>query len=134
MITIGLGGGAFLIIAVLYLLLCGKKDEEEADEAEEVVDDPSQGETTVEEKKQGGKSFKKLKQQNTKKGKKGSSGPDPAHGSFLAGLKGIMSPIVDADFFETNNWLYVLVGETDSRITAFAVEQGDSGKSMKHCT
>ena len=45
-----------------------------------------------------------------------------------------MSSIVDADFFETNDRLYVLIGESDSRITAFAVEQGDSGKSMKHCT
>ena len=45
-----------------------------------------------------------------------------------------MSPIVDADFFEAGHWLFVLVGEQDSRITAFAVEQEEGSKGVKSCT
>ena len=134
LITILIGGGAFVFLAFLYLLLCSNSKEEAVEVKDQGGDDPAEREAGVEEKKQGGKSFKKLKQQNTKKGKKGGSGPDPAHGSFLAGLKGIMSPIVDADFFEAEEWLFVLVGEQDSRITAFAVEQGEGGKGVKSCT
>ena len=44
------------------------------------------------------------------------------------------STIVDADFFETDKFLFVLVGESDSRISAYAVEHGKDGKGMKHYT
>ena len=57
------------------------------------------------------------------------------HASFLTGLKGINSPIIDADFFESNYQLFVLVGELDSRITAFAVEKSDEkGTRLKQVT
>ena len=44
------------------------------------------------------------------------------------------STIVDADFFETDKFLFVLVGESDSRISAYAVEHGKDGKGIKHYT
>jgi len=75
-----------------------------------------------------------LKQQSKKKIKNGTSGPNPEHGSFVAGLKGIMSPVADADFIETEHFLFAIVGETDSRITAFAIEQGEKGKNLKTYT
>ena len=52
----------------------------------------------------------------------------------MAGLKGINSPVADADFIEAGNFLFAIVGETDSRITAFAIEQGDANKNLKTYT
>ena len=128
--TILVGVGAFLFAITIYFSFFNKQviEEEEEEQAEE------QTEPTEEKSKAPqGKSFKKLKQQNpTKKGKKAGSGPDPNHSAFLAGLKGMNSTIVDADFFETNQFLFVLVGEADSRISAYAVEHGS--KSLKYYT
>ena len=72
----------------------------------------------------GAKSFKKLKQMSKKKGKtKTGSGPDPSHQAYLAGLKGITSSLVDFETISTEHWLFALVAEENSQITAFAIDQ-----------
>merc|ERR1712087_648659 len=113
-----IGGGSFIIFVLIYLMLCGDAKEVEPDSAGDDVGEAKNGtelDTQKEEKKQGGKSFKSLKQSSKKKIKKGTSGPDPQHASFMTGLKGIMSPLVDADFYESEKFLFVLAGESDSR-------------------
>ena len=59
-----------------------------------------------------------------KKGRpKTGAGPDPTHGAYLAGLKGITSNLKDLDFIETDFRLYALAAEENGQITAYSVEQ-----------
>ena len=59
-----------------------------------------------------------------KKGKtKTGSGLDPTHQAYLAGLKGITSALVDFETISTEHWLFALVAEENSQITAFAIDQ-----------